>query len=135
MTDAKGQITQYNYDALNNLLATTDALGRVTRFEYDALNRMIKRILPLGMSELYTYDQVGNLATRTNFAGKQTSYDYDSLNRLTTKTPDASLGESAITFTYTPTGRRQPMSDASGVSTYTYDNRDRLITKQTPQDR
>jgi RHS repeat-associated protein len=133
VTDAKGQITQHNYDALNNLLATTDALGRVTRFEYDALNRMIKRILPLGMSELYTYDQVGNLATRTNFAGKQTSYEYDPLNRLISKTPDASLGEAAITFAYTPTGRRQRMSDASGVTNYTYDNRDRLVTKETPQ--
>nr|ART36397.1 C664 [uncultured bacterium] len=133
VTNAKNQVTQYSYDGLNNLLSTTDALGHTTRFEYDALNRIIKRILPLGMDELYTYDQVGNLATSRNFAGKQTAYDYDSLNRLIAKRPDASLGEPVINFTYTATGKRKTMVDASGTTTYTYDDRDRLITKQTPQ--
>jgi len=133
LTDAKNQVTQYTYDTLNNLLSFTNGNGRTTRFEYDALNRVIKRVLPLGMEELYTYDQVGNLTTRRDFRGKQTSYDYDSLNRLISKTPDASLGEQAVTFTYTPTGQRQTMNDASGTTHYDYDVRDNLITKETPQ--
>lgn len=133
VTDAKNQVTQYAYDAVNNMVSMTNAKGNTTRFEYDALNRVIKRTMPLGMSELYTYDQVGNLATLTDFRGKQTSYDYDALNRLVAKRPDPTLAEPNVIFTYTPTGRRDSMIDASGTTTYTYDARDRLSTKATPQ--
>jgi RHS repeat-associated protein len=131
--DAKNQLTEYSYDTLNNLTSVTDANRRTTRYEYDSLNRMIKRVLPLGMFDLYTYDQVGNLATRTDFRGKQTSYDYDPMNRMTAKRPDASLGESIITYAYTPMGRRASMTDASGETVYTYDKRDRPLSKTTPQ--
>lgn len=133
VTDALNQTTDYSYDALNNMLSTTDALGRTTRFEYDALNRKIKRTLPLGMSELYTYDQVGNQVTKADFRGKQTAYDYDSMNRLVRKTPDSSLGEAVVTYSYTPAGDRASMNDASGTTTYVYDNRHRLVSRQTPQ--
>jgi len=133
VTDALSQVTFNDYDALNNLLSTTDALGRTTRYEYDALNRRIKRTLPLGMAELYTYDQVGNRVTRADFRGKQTTYTYDGQNRLLTRTPDPSLGETAVSYAYKPSGDRTSMTDASGTTTYTYDNRHRLLTKQTPQ--
>ena len=133
VTNANGATTQYTYDALKNLLSSTDANGHTTRFEYDALNRLIKRVLPLGMAELYTYDQVGNRATRTDFRGKQTSYDFDPMNRLTARRPDPSLGEPAVLYSYTETGMRRSMIDASGTTTYTYDQRDRLLAKQTPQ--
>lgn len=133
VTDALNQTTVHTYDALNNRLSTTDALGRTTRFEYDALNRMIKRVLPLGMTELYTYDQVGNRVTRSDFRGKQTTYEYDSMNRLVRKIPDPSLGEPTVSFTYHPAGTRESMTDASGTTFYSYDVRQRLLSKQTPQ--
>ncbi len=133
VTNALNQVTQFSYDSQNNLLSTINANGGTTRFEYDALNRLIKRTLPLGMSELYTYDQVGNTATRTDSRGKQTSFDYDSLDRLIAKRPDPTLGEPNVTYTYTTTGRRRSMTDASGTTNYTYDVRDRLQTKETPQ--
>ncbi len=131
--DEQGKTTQFSYDHQENLLSSTDALGRTTRYEYDALNRIIRRALPLGMSELYAYDQVGNLTTLTDFRGRQTVYDYDLMDRLTVKRPDPTLGEPAVTFSYTATGQRRSMSDASGTTNYTYDLRDRLLTKQTPQ--
>ncbi len=133
VVDAVNQPTVNSYDLLNNLVSTTDAQGRTTRFEYDALNRLLKRVLPLGMAELTTYDQVGNRTTRADFRGKQTNYEYDSLNRLTKKTPDASLGEPVVTYSYKPTGYRASMTDASGTTLYTYDARQRLLSKQTPQ--
>ncbi|HEX3526937.1 MAG TPA: Ig-like domain-containing protein, partial [Thermoanaerobaculia bacterium] len=133
VTNPQNATTQYAYDALKNLLSTTDANGNTTHFEYDALNRLIKRVLPLGMAELYTYDQVGKRVTRTDFRGKQTSYEFDPMNRLTARRPDPSLGEPAVLYSYTETGMRRSMLDASGTTTYTYDQRDRLLTKQTPQ--
>jgi RHS repeat-associated protein len=36
-------------------------------------------------------------------------------------------------FTYTATGKRATMTDASGTTTYTYDDHDRLAAKATPQ--
>ena len=48
--------------------------------------------------------------------------------------PDPSLGEPTISFTYTPTGQRLSMTDASGTANYSsYDNRDRVLTKATPE--
>jgi RHS repeat-associated protein len=60
------------------------------------------------------------------------------MNRLTAKTADAffaqnSIGAAQISFTYSPTGLRLSMTDASGVTSYAYDNHDRLLTKATPQ--
>jgi RHS repeat-associated protein len=74
------------------------------------------------------------MATRINFNGKVTTYGYDSLNRQTSRTPDSSLtGQIAVTSTYTATGKRKTMADASGTTTWNYDNRDRVISKITPQ--
>ncbi|MFL6313353.1 MAG: hypothetical protein ACJ71W_14725 [Terriglobales bacterium] len=131
--DARQQLTRYTYDLANNLASITDANLHKTSFQYDDLNRRSLRQLPLLMSETSIYDAVGNLVSRTDFKGKATTFTYDSLNRLLSKTPDPSLNESAITFSYTATGKRKTMQDASGSTNYIYDNRDRLITKITPQ--
>lgn len=133
VTDALNQATNYGYDAARNLLTVTDANNHITNYEYDVLNRLTRRTLPLGMSETLAYDAVGNRTSRTDFNGKQTTYSYDSLNRLLTKTPHASLSEPVVSFTYTSTGQRATMVDASGTTTYAYNNRDRLTSKATPQ--
>ena len=63
-----------------------------------------------------------------------TTYNYDSLDRLLSKVPDPSLSLPTISFTYTLTGQRLSMTDASGTTNYPlYDNRDRLKTKATPE--
>jgi YD repeat-containing protein len=43
------------------------------------------------------------------------------------------IGAASVSFTYTPTGKRQTMTDASGPTTYEYDDRDRLKRKVTPE--
>jgi RHS repeat-associated protein len=133
VTDALGQITRYGYDAQGNQISQTDALGRVTRFTYDKMGRRTSRTLPLGMRETMTYDNAGNLVSKTDFNGKTTTYAYDSVHRLLSKTPDPSFGQPAVHFTYTATGQRETMQDAGGITNYTYDNRDRLLAKATPQ--
>jgi RHS repeat-associated protein len=55
------------------------------------------------------------------------------MNRLVRKTPDSSLGEAVVTYSYTPAGDRATMTDASGTTTYGYDSRHRLVNKTTPQ--
>lgn len=133
VTNAIDQATGYSYDPANNLASITDANQHVTSFQYDNLNRLTTRTLPLGMSETRTYDAAGNMTGRTDFNGKTTTLRYDALNRLLQKVPDASLNQPAITFTYSATGKRTSMLDASGTTTYNYDNRDRLTGKATPE--
>lgn len=130
--NAAGLVTQYTYDGANNLTSITDAAAHLTSFQYDNLSRQTMRKLPLGMFETNAYDAVGNMTSRTDFNGKVTTFSYDTLNRLLQKLPDTSLNQPTVKFTYTATGHRASMSDASGTTSYAYDNRDRLISKATP---
>ena len=133
VTDALNQTVSYTHDPAGNLTSLTDANNHITGLDYDKLNRLTKRTLPLGMIETHAYDEVGNEASKVDFNGKRTTFAYDALNRLLSKTPDAGLGETTVRFTYTTTGKRATMTDTSGTTIYSYDERDRLTTKATPQ--
>jgi RHS repeat-associated protein len=133
VTDDLGQETRFAYDELGNQISQTDALNRTTRYEYDQLGRRTKRILPGGQTETSTYFANGQLQSRVDFNGKTTTYSYDLTDRLLTRSPDASLNQTPVVFTYNARGQRLSMSDASGTSVYTYDGRARLISKQAPQ--
>jgi len=126
VTDALGHITTYAYDTAGNRISQKDANGHTTTFTYDSRNRRIGRVLPGGQSETFAYDNAGNVTKHTDFNGKVTTYTYDSSNHLLSKTPDPSFGAPAVTYTYLPSGLRASMTDASGVTTYSYDGADRL---------
>jgi|CXWL01.1.fsa_nt_gi RHS repeat-associated protein len=153
-TDQAGKVTQFGYDALGHLIQVTDALNQITRYGYDDLGQQISqtdannhtttfaysnrgqrisRTLPAGQTETMTYDGAGNLATKTDFNGKTITFAYDNLGRLITKTPDVSLNQLPVIYTYTDNGQRASMQDASGLTTYTYNNLGRLIEKASPQ--
>src|SRR5574337_218073 len=60
-TDALGQTTLFEYDALSNLLtATTDPLGRVTRFAYDTVGNVTTITDPQGNVRTFTYEPTFN---------------------------------------------------------------------------
>ncbi|HEY2973146.1 MAG TPA: PKD domain-containing protein [Pyrinomonadaceae bacterium] len=130
--DALNQETSYAYNELGQQISQTDANNHTTRFEYDRLGRRVKRLLPGGQFETYSYDNGGNLQSKTDFNGKTTTFTYDLMRRLLTKTPDVSFSQPTISFTYNTSGQRTTMSDASGITTYDYDVRNRLTSKQTP---
>jgi len=132
VTNALNGVTRYFYDEAGNMTNQVDALSRITAFEYDKLGRRTKRTLPLGMSESYAYDAVGNVLMNVDFNGQTTTFSYDSMNRPIQKQPDLVFGQSPIAFAYYHTGLRSNMTDATGTTTYTYDGRDRLLTKETP---
>jgi RHS repeat-associated protein/uncharacterized repeat protein (TIGR01451 family) len=134
--------TKYAYDEVGNRISQTDANDHKTLYAYDKLGRRKSRTLPLGMSETYVYDAAGNMMSKADFKGRITTYQYDTMNRLLSKTADGffstgtcaanACGATQISFTYMPTGRRLSMTDASGLTNYTYDERDQLLTKATP---
>ncbi|MFO1459481.1 MAG: VWA domain-containing protein [Verrucomicrobiota bacterium] len=126
-------VTKYTYDLGGNQIRITDALNRVTYFDYDEMGRLTGRVLPGGKFATFAYDKAGNRAWAVDFKGKRTTYQYDNRNRLTSITPDASTGDAGVMFTYYPFGNRYTMSDATGLTTWTYDSRKRLQSKATPQ--
>ena len=132
VTNALNQTTGYAYDATRNLIAVTDANLVPQAFQYDRLNRLTRRTVA-GRSETLTYDAAGNQATKRDYNGRLTAYTYDVLDRLLSRRPDPVLGEPVVSFTYTQTGTRATMTDATGTTSYSYDARDRMAAKQTPQ--
>ncbi len=124
----------YGYDTDKNLVSLTDENGNTTKNAFDIYSDPVSMILPDGsLTEMRQYDAIGNLISLTHFNGKTTTYTYDGLNRLLTRTPDPSLGESAISFTYNANGKFATSTDATGTTYYTYGSLGRLISKQTPE--
>ena len=132
--------TAYGYDSNGNLTALEDANTHTTQNGFDPLNQLQQETLPDKQNtQTRTYDAAGNLTSLKDYNGHTTTYTYDTMNRLTQRTPWDVLtpanptGEPAESFTYTATGKRATMTDASGTTTYGYDDHDRLATKATPQ--
>ena len=71
-----------------------------------------------------------SVATHTTFNGDTIAYAYDSLNRLVTKTLP---GGNAVSYTYTPTGQVETVTDVRGPTRYTFDLRDRLTKVEHPE--
>jgi RHS repeat-associated protein len=84
------------------------------------------------------------MAAHTDFNGHTTTYTYNNMNRLTSKVADAFFstgacaptqgspfpcGAAQISYSYTATGKRAGMSDATGNWGYAYDSADRLTDK------
>jgi len=127
---AQQMVMRYAYDEVGNLLQQIDSLNHTNKFEYDSRGQRTKEVMPGSQSAGFAYDAAGNLTRYTNFTGVVITNQYDALNRLTNK---SSAGGYKVSFAYSPTGQRTNMVDASGTTGYTYDSRDRLLTKVTPQ--
>jgi YD repeat-containing protein len=86
-------------------------------------------VLPSGMRSLSTYDAVGNLQSMTDFNGEITRYVYDAQNRLVLKDFE---DDADVSYTYTLNGQVNTITDGRGVTTYGYDERDRLSSQKDP---
>jgi RHS repeat-associated protein len=129
--DPSANTTVVGYDADGNPIALEDANSHTTSSSFDLANELTATALPDGsLTERRGYDQAGNLQSVTHFNLVTTNYTYDTLNRLLTR---STPGETTVRFTYTATGKRATMTDASGTTTYSYDSMDRLVTKATPE--
>jgi RHS repeat-associated protein len=123
--------TIVGYDANSNPIVLQDANLHVTASSFDLANELTAKTLPDStLTESRNYDPAGNLLSVTHFNGVTTTYTYDTLNRLLSR---ATPGETTVSFTYTATGKRHTMTDASGTTTYGYDAMDRLTSKAAPE--
>ena len=116
----------YDYDEAGNLMHQIDALYRTNTFSFDNQGRRVTHTMPGNQAERFAYDLGGNLIYQTNFNGIVITNQYDVMSRLTNR---ASVNGYKVNYTYTLTGQRQTMTDVSGITSYSYDNRDRLQLK------
>jgi RHS repeat-associated protein len=72
--------TSLSYDSLF-VRSVTDPKGQVYGFTFNALAWMTQRTDPAGRAEQYLYDKVGNLKRWTNRRGDSLVYTYDALRR------------------------------------------------------
>ena len=131
--------TRYTYDLRGNLTGVTDAAGNRTTITYDGLGRKTQVQDPDTGTWTYGYDALGRLTHQTDALGNQLSFTYDLLGRLTQQqgTPPGGTASTLATHTYDAggaaahaLGRRTGLTDNSGSTSWTYDQRGR-VTGQT----
>lgn len=126
-------VTNYSYDILGNLINVTDATGNATTINYDWLSRKTSMIDPDMGGWTYGYDNNGNLVIQTDNKSQSITFAYDALNRLTGKTYPSGANMTNVGYSYDSgsygKSQRTGMTDASGNTSYVYDQRGRLITE------
>lgn len=126
-----GEITNYEYDALNRLIRTTFTSDSVNPIEsaYDASGRVVsQRNVNLAETMSYVYDGNGNvLSESVSLGGNQTRrkiYEYDASDRVIKISYNDETNEQ---FTYTDQSKVATARDRRGnVTTYAYDSLGRL---------
>jgi RHS repeat-associated protein len=138
---------QYSYDAAEKLL-TASLPQAAANFTYDAANEPVKIGRSNGVTSQYGYDAFGNLSSLVHSSGptilNSQVYNYDAVgNGVTSSTRfaqplvtqavnntyDASnslLSSGPVSYAYDSNGNLLSKTDSSGITTYTWDSRNRL---------
>jgi YD repeat-containing protein len=129
------QMTQYGYDALNNLTDVWDAANNHTQMGYDKLARKTSMSDPDMGAWSYAYDAAGNLITQTNALNQVLWFKYDNLDRPIEKRQTGGSGPLLARYWYDQAGhgagigRRTTMTDTTGSATWAYDTRGRVTSE------
>jgi RHS repeat-associated protein len=138
-TDSRSNRTMgWDYDAAGNVVRKTDFQNDVTTYQYDSTNRLVAMANKAYVQASYQYDGAGRLLSRILSNGARTVYSYDDDNRLLTLTNIAANGAVLETMTYT----RDKVGNATAITTqkptgtetvnYTYDALYRLTQADYP---
>ncbi|MEK7787616.1 MAG: hypothetical protein AAB658_19605, partial [Chloroflexota bacterium] len=109
--------TEYTYDSHGNRLTIKNAKSQITNFQYDALDRLLTETDPLLNQTSHQYDKVGQQAsTKDAYNVTNATFAYDGARRLTGITYPA--GTPNVTFVYDGASNRTSMTTV-GVGTAT----------------
>jgi RHS repeat-associated protein len=125
ITDARGRVVSYTYDANENLLTASILSTNTTyTFAYNPSNLVRTYTNPLSGITSYTYDGLNNLYKLVDPKSQTDYFCYDGLNHLTfagykaSGTPSCtSTYESTISYSPDPWGRMTSIADTGGGST------------------
>ena len=85
ITYPDGTFEQLNYDRLD-LKAVRDRLARTTNYEYNALGQLIKVTDPLNRVMQLTWCRCGDIRSLVDPMGRETHWEHDIQGRVTAKT-------------------------------------------------
>jgi RHS repeat-associated protein len=132
-TDPLSGDTDYAYDNRDNLTGVTDPRTIQTTYVYDGFGHVIQTASPDAGTTVYENDLAGNRTEMTDARSIVTQYSYDALNRMTAKTFPGNTSEN-VSYSYDDTtsgkfriGRLTAITDESGSTTFTYDNRGNVV--------
>ncbi len=154
-TDAQNNKTAYTYDGAGNLQQSADALPATakvsynsdgtpatstdpmngtnsTSYSYNSLHQLTKITPPTGNSlqaKNLTYDGFGRVATITDGAGNTLTYTYDNADRITKQAYTGGTKTVTVSYVYDGAGNLKTQTDPSGTTSYTYDGRNKVLTK------
>ncbi|WDV44826.1 S8 family serine peptidase [Clostridiaceae bacterium M8S5] len=138
----EGTKTKYKYDLNKNLVSKIDGNENETIYEYNVRNIIVREISPDGRkgeqgnyiynpSKIteYTYYKDGVVKTKTNPKGDTITYIYDIHQRL----KEEKLGEKVLkAYEYDKNSNLLKVTDERGITTFTYDEENRMLTKSIP---
>ena len=119
------EVVQYVYDAAYRVIGVRDGKDNLTSFTYNTRGDLTQITYP-GRDTLrfVSYDSAGRLEQRIDGRGITTNYTYNDPEGLLTDIQYVQNGQviGTVSFTYDSDGRRASMTDATGVTTYSYDH-------------
>ena len=132
ITDSLTNDTSLDYDDRDNLLQVTDPRGIATNYVYDGLNNLIQEESGDAGTSVHLYDAAGNRTQTTDGRGVVSQFAYDALGRMVSVTYPANPSEN-VTYVYdtgaSGVGRLASITDHSGSTAYTYDDRGNTLTE------
>ena len=142
-----GSTTSHSYNAVGSRSAVNHANGTATAYDYDARNRLTQLTTwdatgEVIHSQAFTLGAAGHRTRVEEHGSRVVDYDYDALYRLVTETETDPRGDRTTTYTFDAVGNRLSRTTScnpdcfgeveSGVTTYTYDDNDRLTSETGP---
>ncbi|NUQ85285.1 MAG: hypothetical protein HUU11_11275, partial [Anaerolineales bacterium] len=135
----EGPDVEYTYDDMDRLTKVTRG-GATTTISYDHGGRKTSMSDADMGTWTYAYDALGSLVRQTDARGQRICLYYDNLNRLTGKhyrtddnCPATQPANADVTYSYDVNingiGRRTGMTDPSGSTAWSYDERGRLTSE------
>jgi RHS repeat-associated protein len=128
--DPNTKSTQIDHNPDDSIATVTDPRQVATHYTYDGLGNQNAVQSPDSGLTTRTFDKAGNVKTSTDARGKKTTFVYDPLDRLVKQT---FADHSKIVYVYDQglngKGRLSAMTDASGKTTWTYDQHGHVLQK------
>jgi len=132
VTPPTGPAVSFDYDALGNMTTATRG-GVMTTLTYDNAGRKKTMTDPdMGFWQ-YEYDALGSMVWQLDARNCTTNLTYDLLGRPLTKTYSNCPSTPSVTYEYDQgtngIGRKYSVSDASGLTVWSYDIRGRVTSE------
>ena len=124
------EVDVYTYDANGNRSTWTNARGEVTTYQYLPTGELISQSDAAGVTTSYEYDANGNRTAFIDGEGNRAEFEFNALNDPTLMRQG---GVVRYSIGYDPLGNMTSLTDAHGNTTsYAYDCADNLVSVAGP---